>query len=195
MALRPMGERWAVTKDAPGLTALVRRLQESGPQRMVLDATGGDQRAVVAGLATAGRPVVVVNPRQARDCATATGPRATPDALDARPRLLDLPELGPLSRQRRAALVGGAPCKRERGPLRGTRTIWGGRAHVRTTLALSTLVAGRDNPGRKPVYARRRAAGKAAKVALTACRRTLLTLRHAMVKHPTPWQPQAVAVA
>jgi transposase len=52
----------------------------------------------------------------------------------ARTRRLDLPELGTLSRQRLAALVGVAPLNRDRGTLRGSRTIWGGRAPVRATL-------------------------------------------------------------
>src|SRR5437867_11101619 len=51
---------------------------------MVLEATGGLERAATAALATAGRPVVVVNPRQARACARATGPLATTEALEAR---------------------------------------------------------------------------------------------------------------
>jgi transposase len=102
--------------------------------------------------------------------------------------------LGTLSRQRLAALVGVAPFKRDRGPLRGTRTIWGGRAQVRTILSMSTLVAVRYNPGLKACYERLRAVGKAAKVALTAGMRKLLTILNAMVKHHTPWQPQAVCV-
>jgi transposase len=52
----------------------------------------------------------------------------------ARTLLLDLPELGTLSRQRLAALVGVAPLNRDSGILRGSRTIWGGRAPVRATL-------------------------------------------------------------
>ena len=44
-------------------------------------------------------------------------------------------------------------------------------------------------------YKRLRAAGKAAKVALTACMRKLLTILNAMMKHQTPWQPQEVAIA
>jgi transposase len=207
------------------------------PHVIVLEATGGSQRAVVAALAAAGLPVAVVNPRQARDLAKATGQLATTEALDARavahcaeavrptprplpdaqtdalrallarrrqlvamrtaaqnrlgnapPRLqtdiqapitglntrlaaldddldttlraspgwrereellrrvpgigpvctrtllLDLPELGTLSRQQLAALVGVAPVNRDRGTLRGSRTSWGGRASVRATL-------------------------------------------------------------
>jgi transposase len=66
---------------------------------------------------------------------------------------------------------------------------------VRTTLYMSTLVAVRYNPVLKTFYERLRAAGKAAKIALTACMRKLLTILNAMVKHHTPWQPQALAIA
>ncbi len=55
--------------------------------------------------------------------------------------LLDLPELGTLSRQRIAALVGVAPFNRDSGTLRGTRTTSGGRAHIRATWYMGTLVA------------------------------------------------------
>src|SRR5688500_20341870 len=85
IALRPTGERWTVTNDDAGIAALVTRLQQFAPQRIVLEATGGYQRAVVAALAAAGLPVVVVNPRQARDFAKATGQLAKTDVLDARP--------------------------------------------------------------------------------------------------------------
>ena len=61
---------------------------------------------------------------------------------------------------------------------------------MRTTLYMRTLGAVRYNPVLKPFYERLRAAGKAAKVALTACMRKLLTILHAMVNHHTPWQPQ-----
>jgi transposase len=64
----------------------------------------------------------------------------------ARTLRLELPELGTLSRQRLAALVGVAPFNRDSGTLRGTRTVWGGRATVRTALYMSTLVAVRYNP-------------------------------------------------
>jgi transposase len=84
MALRPTGERWAVANDAAGMVTLVARLQAVPPTLMVLEATGGYQRAVVAALAATGLPVVVVNPRQARDFANATGPWAQTDALEAR---------------------------------------------------------------------------------------------------------------
>ena len=85
-----------------------------------------------------------------------------------------------------------APLHCDRGTLRGRRTIWGGRAHVRTVLSMSTLVATRYNPQRKAFYERLLAAGKGKKVALTACMHQFLTLLNAMLKHRTPWQPQEV---
>jgi transposase len=113
----------------------------------------------------------------------------------ARTLLCDLPELGTLSRQRIAALVGVAPFNCDSGTMRGRRTIWGGRAHVRATLYMGTLVAVRHNPVLKASYERLLAAGKAKKVALTACMRKLLTILNAMVKHQTSWQPREVAIA
>jgi transposase len=113
----------------------------------------------------------------------------------ARPLGLDLPELGTLSRQRIAALVGVAPFNRDRGTLRGRRTIWGGRAPGRAVLYLRTWVAVKPNPVLKAFYVRLWAAGKATKVALTACMRKLLTILNAMVKHQTPWQPREVSIA
>ena len=84
IALRPTGERWAVANDDVGIAVLVERLQAVQPTLIVLEATGGYQRAVAAALAAAGLPVAVVNPRQARDFAKATGQLAKTDALDAR---------------------------------------------------------------------------------------------------------------
>ena len=109
--------------------------------------------------------------------------------------LLDLPEVGTLSRQRLAALVGVAPLNRDSGTLRGSRTIWGGRAPVRATLSMSSLLAVRYNPVLKAFYNRLRAAGKPAKVALTTCMRKLLTILNAMMKHQKPWQPQEESIA
>jgi transposase len=277
------------------VATLVERVQALHPTLIVLEATGGLERAVTRALATAGLPVVVVNPRQVRDFARATGQLATTDALDARalahvadvirptPRplpdaqtqalrallgrrqqligmrtaeqnrlagtserltkdmaghmtwlktgiatrdddietmlrasplwrenddlwqsapgigpvcartlVLELPELGTLTRQQIAALVGVAPLNRDSGTLRGRRTIWGGRAHVRTVLYMGTLVATRYNPQIKVFYERLLAAGNVKKVALIACMHKLLTILNAMLKHRTPWQPQEV---
>src|SRR5262245_57626030 len=84
IALRPTGEGWTVANDDAGIAPLVARLQAVQPTLIVLEATGGYQRAVVAALVATGLPVVVVNPRQARDFAKATGQLAKTDALDAR---------------------------------------------------------------------------------------------------------------
>jgi len=295
IALRPSGERWSVPNDTNGVTTLVERMQALQPTLIVLEATGGLERLVTSALATAGLPVVVVNPRQARDFARATGQLAKTDALDARalahfadvmrptPRplpdaqtqelrgllgrrqqlivmrtaeqnrlagasgrltqdieahiawlnariatldddletmlrasplwrenddllqsvpgigpvcartfLLELPELGTLTRQQIAALVGVAPLNCDSGTLRGRRTIWGGRAHVRTVLYMGTLVATRFNPRIKAFYQRLLAAGKLKKVALTACMHKLVTILNAMLKHRTSWQAQEV---
>ena len=72
-ALRPSGERWAVPNDPNGVTMLVDRRQTRRPALLVLAATGGRERMGTSALATAGRPVVVVHPRQVRDCARAPG--------------------------------------------------------------------------------------------------------------------------
>jgi transposase len=84
MALRPTGERGALTHAGAGIAGLVPRLQAIAPQRMVLEAPGSGQRAVVAALVAAGLPVAGITPRHARDVAKATGPWAQTEALDAR---------------------------------------------------------------------------------------------------------------
>jgi transposase len=70
--------------DADGIAALGTALAAQAPALIVLEATGGHERAVTAALAAAGLPVAVVNPRQVRDFAKATGQLAKSDALDAR---------------------------------------------------------------------------------------------------------------
>ena len=60
---------------------------------------------------------------------------------------------------------------------------------------MSTLVAVKHNPVLKAFYVRLCAAGKAKKVALTACMRKLLTILNAMGKHQTPWQPREGSIA
>ena len=290
IALRPTGEREAVANAEPDIAALVARLQACHPTLIVLEATGGFELAVTAALAAARQPVVVVNPRQVRDFAKATGKLAKTDALDAallaqfaeavrpalrpvpeattqalgalltrrrqlvamrtaesnrlgtallpvrkgirahlawldrqlaqldedltrairespvwrekddllqstpgvgpvlaRTLLASLPELGTLTRQQIAALVGVAPLNRDSGTFRGKRRVWGGRAHVRAALYMSALVATRFNPVIRVFYQRLCAAGKAKKVALTACMRKLLTILNAMLQHQTPW--------
>jgi len=101
--------------------------------------------------------------------------------------LAELPELGKLCRRRIAALVGVAPLNRDSGQMRGQRTIWGGRADVRRTLYMATLVAVRHSPVFKAFYARLVAAGKPKKVALVAAMRKLLTVLNAIAKSGRSW--------
>jgi transposase len=75
---------WRVSNDHAGITTLVADLVARAPQLVVLEATGGQETAVTAALVTAGVTVAVVNPRQVRDFARATGQLAKSDALDAR---------------------------------------------------------------------------------------------------------------
>jgi transposase len=104
--------------------------------------------------------------------------------------LASLPELGQLSRQQVAALVGVAPLNRDSGTLRGKRLVWGGRAPVRAVLYMATLVGLKHNPVLRRFYDRLRAAGKPFKVAATACMRKLLTILNAMLKYERPWNPE-----
>ena len=80
---RPDGSAARYTNDPTGIAALLARVAGLAPERIVLEATGGFEAAVAAALAAAGRPVAVVNPRQVRDFARATGRLAKTDALDA----------------------------------------------------------------------------------------------------------------
>lgn len=279
--------------NAPdGHQQVAARLAHWSVESIIVEATGGYERAVVAVLAAADLPVVVVNPRQVRDFARATGKLAKTDAIDAevlvhfgkavRPEqrplpsqkqlelqqqlarrsqlvgmltaeknrsqqvsdklvrktiavvramliqqieelddqlqrtiqetpawrdkenllrsvpgvgpqtalalLAELPELGSCSRQRIAALVGVAPINRDSGKCRGQRTIWGGRATVRSALYMATLVASRHNPVIQSHYQRLLSTGKRKKVALVACMRKLLCMLNAILREQKPWQ-------
>jgi transposase len=292
-ASRPSGMIGAVPNADEGIATLVAQLQARAPALIVLEATGGYEAALVAALATARLPLVVVNPRHVRDFARATGQLAKTDALDARvlalfaervrpaPRplpdeaalaldalltrrrqlgemltaernrlllarpavrrdlqqhirylerrlrevdddlhttvkasplwrvkddllqsvpgvgrvlsltlLASLPELGRLSHKQIAALVGVAPLNRDSGTLRGKRLVYGGRAPVRAVLYMAALTASQFNPAIRTFYQRLRAAGKPAKVALTACMRKLLTILNAIIRTGTPWNAQ-----
>ena len=82
--VRPSGHSFSVTRDAKGLETLCLDLTASSPALIVLEATGGFEIIVAATLGGAGYPLAVVNPRQIRDFARATGQLAKTDALDAR---------------------------------------------------------------------------------------------------------------
>ena len=84
VAVRSDGGVRGFDNDATGHHALVEHLRAAAPVRVVVEATGGYERAMVAALGAAGLPVVVVNPRRAREFARAAGVLAKTDRLDAR---------------------------------------------------------------------------------------------------------------
>jgi transposase len=102
VAIRPTGEKESVTNDEAGIKALVARLDKIQPERIVLEATGGFERLLLRALISAELRVAVVNPRQVRDFAKATGQLAKTDRIDAeilarfgqavRPQLRPLPD-------------------------------------------------------------------------------------------------------
>jgi transposase len=83
VAVRPSGKRVSVGHDAAGITTVVTQMSQGQPTRIVVEATGGVERSLVRALVAAALPVIVVNPRQVRDFAKATGQLAKTDALDA----------------------------------------------------------------------------------------------------------------
>ncbi len=105
--------------------------------------------------------------------------------------LAELPELGTRNRKQIAALVGVAPINKDSGPKKGKRRVFGGRASVRRTLYMATLVATRSNPVIRTFYERLLASGKEKKVALTACMRKLLVILNAMIRSLSAWQPNS----
>lgn len=100
--VRPLGSRESVANEEGGIKTLVERLRALKPVLIVLEATGGFERCLTRALASAELPVVVVNPRQVRDFAKATGQLAKTDTIDAevlarfgeavRPALRPLPD-------------------------------------------------------------------------------------------------------
>lgn len=83
VAVRPSGEQRRLGNDATGIAEAVAWLRAMGPHLIVAEATGGYEALLVAELGLAGLPIVVVNPRQVRDFARATGRLAKTDRLDA----------------------------------------------------------------------------------------------------------------
>lgn len=83
IVMRPSGEVFAVERNAAGLELLAARLREVSPHLVALEATGGFETVAAAALASAGLPIVVVNPAQVRAFAKALGQRAKTDPIDA----------------------------------------------------------------------------------------------------------------
>jgi transposase len=138
--VRPSLEAFAVPRTGEGLAALVGRLQALAPGLIAVEATGGFETVLVAALAGAGLPVVVVNPAQVRAFAQALGKRAKTDPLDAaviarfaeatRPEIRPLPDAATqlladlVARRRQIVTMIGAERQREkRAPARVRRSI------------------------------------------------------------------------
>ena len=145
VSIRPSGARTSVPYDATGLTTVLTQLTQVQPVRIVVEATGGLERPLVRALVDGALPVIVVNPRQVRDFAKATGQLAKTDALDAQvlarfaeviqPALRAIPdaqtqELAALLARRRQVLAmhGAEQHRRDRAPARVGKRI---EAHLR----------------------------------------------------------------
>jgi transposase len=116
---------------------LVKQLQSDDLNLIVLEATGGLETELIIQLQAALLPVALINPRQGRDFAKATGKLAKTDAT----LVSDLPELGQLTAKQISRLVGVAPINHDSGQHKGKRMINGGRAHVRAILYMGAVVA------------------------------------------------------
>lgn len=104
--------------------------------------------------------------------------------------LVDMPELGSLEPAQAACLAGLAPIARQSGSWTGRAFIRGGRSSVRRALFMPALVAARFNPDLRTKYQHLIAAGKPAKVALTAIMRKLVVLANAILKAGRTWTPK-----
>jgi transposase len=155
--LRPTGEAFRAAADEPGVAAVVARVAAAGPAAVVLEATGGYEAPLAAALAAAGLPVAVVNPRQARRFAEATGRLAKTDRLDAaalahfaeavRPEARPLPDAATQALAalvaRRRQLLDMRTAEQNRLPLAAPAVARDIRAHV-AWLDRRIAAAGRD---------------------------------------------------
>jgi transposase len=83
VCIEPLGQTLHVAYDEAGMRQIANRLKEVGPTLIVIEATGGLEVRIATELASVGLPVAVINPRQARDFAKATGQLAKTDQVDA----------------------------------------------------------------------------------------------------------------
>ena len=108
----------------------------------------------------------------------------------SRTLLAELPELGTLTREQVAALVGVAPVNRDGGRHQGRRSVRGGRSSVRAVLYMGAMSARLHNPALKAFADRLEKAGKAGKAIITAVARKLVVIANAILQKKQPWQPQ-----
>jgi len=107
-----------------------------------------------------------------------------------------MPELGRVSDEVAAALIGLAPYDDDSGKRRGERHIKGGRRWVRNAIYMPCLgAATQNNPVLKAFYQRLLAKGKEPKVALVACMRKLIIILNTMIARRQKWNPGRHAVA
>jgi transposase len=107
-----------------------------------------------------------------------------------------LPELGRVSNEAAAALIGVAPYDDDSGERKGARHIKGGRRKLRNLLYMPVMgAATQHNPVLKAYYQRLRAKGKEAKVALIACMRKLIVILNTMLARDQTWSPPPRAAA
>jgi len=166
VAQRQQAERLTVPALRRQAQSLVRRLERDVEQ---IEAQLKEQRTQIGALDQRAQKLEAI---------TGVG------AITALSVLAELPELGKLNRRQAAALAGLAPHPRESGQWHGRRTVGGGRAPVRRALYMAALVAARSNHQLKGFYQRLRAAGKPAKVALTAVMRKLVELLNRLFADP-----------
>jgi transposase len=289
--VRPVGTVRQYANTSEGLDALLDWLRSLGITLIVVEASGGYERALLTALSLGGLPVSLVNPKRVRDFAKAVGRLAKTDAIDAavlahfaemirppvwsmpsadaenlqailtrrtqlvqmrtmeknrlaalrvsrvrrsvqnvirtldreireadkdlgdairacpewaakddllqsipgigpglsRTLLIEMPELGTLTREQAAALAGVAPINRESGQYRGKRMIAGGRAFVRSMLYLAGHAARRGNATLRAFAERLKAAGKAPKVIRIALARKLLVIANAVLRENKAW--------
>jgi len=161
--LHPIGQITRVANSQAGLEALVRTLACHDVALVTIEATGKLHRLAHRALHAGGFRVAVVNPYRARRFAEMLGQLAKTDAIDA--RVLALFER------------------------RGQRHIKGGRSRVRAALYFAALTAVRKDPGFRSFADRLKAAGKPAKVILTAVMRKLIVLANTLITENRTWNP------
>ena len=103
--------------------------------------------------------------------------------------IVRMPELGSISREQAASLLGVAPFVRQSGRFEGERHVEGGRSRPRTSLFACAQAAIKWNPQIKAFYQRLRASGKHYACAIMACTRKLVTYINTVLQRQTPWQP------
>jgi transposase len=125
---------------------------------------------------------------QAREKLVRTVPCVGP--CTARELLVELPELGSMSRRAIVSLAGLAPYTHDSGKHKGKREIGGGRFYLRRALFMAVVSGVRLNPMIKSFYQRLKDSGKPTKVAMVACMRKLLLILNAMVREGRSWQQE-----